>query len=214
MHFFRFLIVLLSICLFAYPLYAAGNFYIGQDADGVYFQTDGHGGWYIAEQDLKTFKIGETGKYYIKTDRNGTYIEAEKHGRFYLDLEAKKQLENEIASFNREQEKKWEKQRTPEAQKKELETENMGKEETNQDNTETKELKVTVSHEYRYPYGIWSSPYRYGRYGTPIRHKIESPKWIDKPAIKKRHNRKRPPPHHHRYIPYKIHSDIKINGRY
>jgi hypothetical protein len=209
MYFFRFLIVLPSICLCAYPLYAAGNFYVGQDADGVYFQTDGHGGWYIAEQDLKTFKIGETGQYYIKTDRNGTYIKTEKHDKFYLDLEAKKQLENEIAGFNWEQEKKWEKQRAQEAQRKKLETENTEKAEINQDNTEAKELKVTVTHEYRYPYWIWSSPYRYGRYGTTIRHKIESPKWIDSPAIKKRHHRKRSSPHHHRNIPYKMHSDIK-----
>jgi len=209
MHYFRFLIVLLFVCLFAYTLYAGGNFYIGEDAGGVYFQTDHNGGWYIDEKDLNTFKIGENGRYYIKTDRDGTYLKSERHGKFYLDLEAKKQLENEIASFNREQEKKWEKQRAQEAQRKKLEAEITGKEEANQDNTEAEELKVTVSHEYRYPYGIWSSPYRYGRYGTVIRHKIESPRWKDKPAIKKRHHRKIPSPHHHRNIPYKMNSDIK-----
>jgi hypothetical protein len=206
MHFFRFLIVLLFICLFAYPLYAGGNFYIGEDAGGVYFQTDHHGGWYIDDQDLNTFKIGETGRYNVKTDRNGTYIKTEKHDEFYLDLEAKKQLENEITGFNWEQKKKWEKQRAQEAQRKKLETENT---ETKQDNGEAEESKVTVSHEYRYPYGIWGGPYRYGRYGTAIRHKIESPKWIDKPAIKKRHNREKPSLRHHRNIPFKMHSDIK-----
>ena len=209
MYFLKFLIVLLFICLFTYPLYATGNFYIGEDEGGVYFQTDHHGGWYIDEQDFKTFKIGETGSYYVKTDRKGTYIKTEKHGKFYLDLDAKKQLKNEIAAFNREQEKKWEKLRTEEAQRKELEAQNKGKEETRQDNTEVRELKVTVSHEYRYPYGIWSGPYRYGRYGKAIHHKIRSPKWIDKPAIKKHHHRKRPSPRHHRNIPFQMHSDIK-----
>ncbi len=209
MHFFKFLIVLSFICLFAHPLYAVRNFYIGEDEGGVYFQTDHHGGWYIDEQDLKTFKIGETGSYYVKTDRNGTYIKTEKHGKFYLDLEAKKQLENEIVSFNREQEKRWEKLRTEKAQRKELEAQNKGKEETPQDNAKVSELKVTVSREYRYPYGIWSGPYRYGRYRTAIHHKIESPKWIYKPAIKKRHHRKRSSPRHHRNIPFKMHSDIK-----
>lgn len=197
------------ICLFAYPLYAVRNFYIGEDEGGVYFQTDNHGGWYIDGQDLKTFKIGETGRYHIKTDRIGTYIKTEKHGKFYLDLEARKQLENEIEGFNREQEKRWEKLRTEETQRKELEAKKNGKQETNERTAESKEIKVTVSHEYRYPYGIWSGPYRYGRYGKAIHHKIESPKWIDKPAIKKRHHRKIPSLRHHRNIPFKMHSDIK-----
>ena len=62
MHFLKFLTVWLFICLFAYPLYAAGNFYIGEDEGGVYFQTDHHGGWYIDEHDLNKFKIGDTGR--------------------------------------------------------------------------------------------------------------------------------------------------------
>jgi hypothetical protein len=214
MHFFKFLIVLLFICLFAYPVYAARNFYISEDEGGVYFQTDHHGGWYIAEQDLKKFKTGETGRYHIKTDRNGTYIRTEKHGKFYLDLEARKQLENEIEGFNREQEKRWEKLRTEKAQRKELEAQTKGKEEIPQDNAEVSELKVTVSREYRYPYEIWGGPFRYGRYGTVIHHKIRSPKLIDKPAIKKRHHRKRSSPRHHRNIPFKMHSDINVKGRY
>jgi hypothetical protein len=203
MHFLKFLTVWLFICLFAYPLYAAGNFYIGEDEGGAYFQTDHHGGWYIDKQDLNKFKIGDTGRYDVKADRDGTFIKTEKHGKFYVDWEAKKQLENEIATFNTEQEKNWEKLRSDEVQRNKTETQNKNQEENRQDNMEAKELKVTVSHEYRYPYGIWGDSYWYGRYGAAIHHKIESPQWIDKPAIKKHHSGKRPSPHYHRIIPYK-----------
>jgi len=203
MRFLKFPTIWLFMCLFAYPLYAAGDFYIGEDEGGVYFQTDYHGGWYIDEQDLKKFKIGDTGRYNIKADRDGTFIKTKKHGKFYIDLEAKKQLENEIATFNMEQEKNWEKLRSDEVQRNKIETQNKNQEENRQDNTEAKELKVTVSHEYRYPYGIWGDSYWYGRYGAAIHHKIESPEWVDKPDITKHHHRKRPSPHQNRIVPHK-----------
>jgi hypothetical protein len=197
MHFFKFLIVLLSVYIFAHSLYAAGNFYIGEDAGGVYFQTDGHGGWYIDEQDLKKFIIGENGRYYIKTDRNGTYIKTDRNRKFYLDLEAKKQLKNEAAAFNREQEKRWKKLRSDKAQRKELKAPDEENEKINQEDIEDSKIQITVSHKYHYPYGIWYSPYRYSQDGTVIHHKNKRPKWINRPDIKEHHIRKRSALRHH-----------------
>jgi hypothetical protein len=209
MYFSKFLIVMLFICLFTYPLYAAGSFQIGEDEGGVYFQTDNHGGWYIDKNDLKKFKIGETGNYFIKTDRNRTYIIAERHGKFYLDLEAKKHLEKEIQRFNSEQQEKSQKLKDEETQRKELETKKNDKQETDEDVAETKEIKITITNEYRHPFGIWGSPYGYGRYGKIIHHKIRSPNWINKPATAKYHPKRIPPPYHHRNIHFKMHSGIK-----
>ena len=86
-------------------LSAAGTYYIGKDEGGVYFQTDHDGGWYITDEDLRYFKIGERGTYSIERDRNGTYLRTDKKRKFYLDIDAKQQLEHEITTFNKEHQK-------------------------------------------------------------------------------------------------------------
>lgn len=106
MHTYRVLLALLIAFLCISTLDAAGTYYIGKDAGGVYFQTDQEGGWYIDRQDLKNFKIGQTGTYYIKSDRQGTYIKTDKGKKFYIDLVAKEQLEGEIGRFNEQQDKR------------------------------------------------------------------------------------------------------------
>jgi clan AA aspartic protease (TIGR02281 family) len=105
MHTFRFFIAISIICLTISSLHAAGAYYIGQDEGGIYFQTDQEGGWYIDDEDLNYFKIGEHGTYSIKTDRNGTYIKTDKHKKFYIDLEAREQIDREISNFNKQQQK-------------------------------------------------------------------------------------------------------------
>jgi predicted aspartyl protease len=85
---------------------AAGTYFIGKDEKGVYFQTDRDGGWYIAEEDLRFFKVGETGTYSIEKDRHGTYLRTGKNKKFYLDIDAKQQMERERNTINREQQKR------------------------------------------------------------------------------------------------------------
>jgi len=95
---------LLFVALFASLLMTlsleAGTYYIGKDEGGIFFQTDQDGGWYIDEEDLKHFKIGEKGTYSLKMDRYGTYIITHKQRKFYIDLDAMKQLERQISNFN------------------------------------------------------------------------------------------------------------------
>ena len=86
-------------------LQADGNYYIGEDEGGVYFQTDNDGGWYIDAEDLRYFTIGDSGHYSIKRDKKGKYIITEKKRKFYLDFDAKEQMEKEITRFNQEQQK-------------------------------------------------------------------------------------------------------------
>jgi hypothetical protein len=88
------------------PLFAGGSYYVGQDAGGVYFQTDQDGGWYIDRQDLKFFKIGETGTYSIGKDPTGTYLSTDGKPRFYLDMEARSKIVKETKAFNAAEEKR------------------------------------------------------------------------------------------------------------
>ena len=85
---------------------ADGNYFIGRDEGGVYFQTDQDGSWYIVEEDLRYFKIGDRGTYAVKRDKNGTFIVTEKNRKFYLDIDARDKLEHKITKFNREQHQK------------------------------------------------------------------------------------------------------------
>ncbi|MGD8764440.1 MAG: retropepsin-like aspartic protease [Desulfobacteraceae bacterium] len=105
MTFFRVLIVLF-ICYWPFSLYANGTYWIGKDEGGIYFQTDQDGGWYISQEDLKYFNIGENGTYRVNKDRYGTYIMTDKRKKFYVDVEAKQQLEREIRKFNEAQDKR------------------------------------------------------------------------------------------------------------
>lgn len=101
----RFIIAVLFSLLWALSAQAEGNYYVGQDEGGVYFQTDNHGGWYIDRADLKNFKIGETGTYQIGQDRYGTYMLIDKPRKFYIDLEGREQSTREVEQFNKKQEK-------------------------------------------------------------------------------------------------------------
>jgi predicted aspartyl protease len=87
------------------PLYAEGTYYVGRDEDGVYLQTDDHGGWYIDEVDLRRFIIGQTGTYQTGSDRYGTYLIVDKRHKYYINLDAAEKIDKEIEAFNREQEK-------------------------------------------------------------------------------------------------------------
>jgi hypothetical protein len=72
-----------SICL------ADGSYHVGKDSGGMYFQTDGDGGWYIPKDDQGYFKAGEKGTYTRGTDANGTYIQIGERRKFYLDVAAR-----------------------------------------------------------------------------------------------------------------------------
>jgi predicted aspartyl protease len=103
---FNFLIYFFISFVFASTLFADGTYYIGNDEDGVYFQTDNDGGWYVSPEDLKYFTIGENGTYSVKRDRYGTYIVTDKDKKFYMDVEAQQQLERQIRKFNEAQDKR------------------------------------------------------------------------------------------------------------
>ena len=64
-------------------LRADGRYTILRDADGVYFQTENEGGWYIPEEDQHLFPSGKTGRYQIGRDESGRYLLTEK-GKFYV----------------------------------------------------------------------------------------------------------------------------------
>ena len=87
-------------------LYAAGSYYVGKDAGGVYFQIDQDGGWYIDRKDLKHFKVGDTGTYSIAKDQIGTYLSTDSKRKFYIDVEAKSKLNRKVEAFNAAEEKR------------------------------------------------------------------------------------------------------------
>jgi predicted aspartyl protease len=90
-----------SLCI-APIIYASDKYYIGKDNGGVYFQTEEHGCWYISEEDLKNFKIGETGTFKFGTDEDGTYILTNRKLKFYVELETLDNLINKSNTHNRE----------------------------------------------------------------------------------------------------------------
>jgi predicted aspartyl protease len=97
--------VIIFSLIWVLPLHADGTYYVGQDEDGVYLQTDDHGGWHIDEIDQKKFIIGQTGTYQTGSDGYGTYLLIDKRHRFYIDLDAAEKIDIEIEAFNRKQEK-------------------------------------------------------------------------------------------------------------
>ena len=92
---------LTSLCMVP-SIYAGDNFYIGKDNGGVYFQTEEHGCWYISEEDIKNFKIGETGTFKFGTDEDGTFILTNRKLKFYVELETLDNLNNKSNTQNRE----------------------------------------------------------------------------------------------------------------
>jgi hypothetical protein len=165
-------------------LYAKGTYYVGEDEVGIYFQTDKSGGWYINQEDLKFFAIGESGTYRINRDRNGTFINIDKGEKFYLDTDAKQQLEKEIQAFNEKQEEKTERLIEQELKRKELEIRKKASE--NREETAAKEdrqIEVTVTNIYKVPYSSWIGPIYYPHH-RPLIHpkkKSNSVKWLKHP---------------------------------
>jgi clan AA aspartic protease (TIGR02281 family) len=78
-------IIALVLLIFVWPalLLADGRYQILQDDDGVYFQTETEGGWYIPEEDQHLFPSGKAGWYQIGRDELGRYVLTEQ-GKFYL----------------------------------------------------------------------------------------------------------------------------------
>ena len=102
----KLLLTLVFIVIFSpdSSVHADGTYFVGNDKNGVYVETESDGSWYISDEDLGKFKVGEHGTYSRGQDRNGTYIKTDKHGKYYIDLEAFEALEREIEEANKEQE--------------------------------------------------------------------------------------------------------------
>ena len=81
---------------------ASDKYYIGKDNGGVYFETNGHGSWYMDKNDAKNFQIGETGKFKFGTDENGTYIVTDRQLKFYVKAESSNNSTNETETFSRD----------------------------------------------------------------------------------------------------------------
>ena len=92
----------IMLLLLVTPLlvHAEGRYRILEDENGVYFETENQGGWYIPEEDRAYFKPGQSGWYRIGRDASGRYLETEK-GKFYLGYRDEESLEKEIEVFNR-----------------------------------------------------------------------------------------------------------------
>jgi predicted aspartyl protease len=86
-------------------LLANGTYSISKDKEGRYMQTDKDGSWYIAEEDVRYFRIGEKGRYHTGVDANGAYIKVDKNRKFYVDLSEKEKIERDIKEFNIKQER-------------------------------------------------------------------------------------------------------------
>jgi len=78
-------IIVWALLIIAGPvlLWADGRYKILQDDEGVYFQTENEGGWYIPEEVQHLFPPGKAGWYRIGRDESGRYLLTEQ-GRFYL----------------------------------------------------------------------------------------------------------------------------------
>jgi hypothetical protein len=78
------------------PAVATGGEYrVYQDEEGVYLETDQHGGWYVAPGDQADFKVGQSGSYLLREDAGGAYILIDKRYRYYLEENVDDLIENE-----------------------------------------------------------------------------------------------------------------------
>lgn len=95
-------LALIVTVIWAYPglLSADGKYRILEDENGVYFETEHEGGWYIPGEDRADFTPGQSGRYRIGRDDSGRYLETEK-GKFYLGYHDDAKVEKEIDAFNR-----------------------------------------------------------------------------------------------------------------
>jgi predicted aspartyl protease len=83
-------------------VHAIDNYYIGKDRGGVYFHTEEHGSWYINEDDVKYFSIGETGKFKFGEDDNGTYVVTDRHLKYYVKFGPSINSTNQSELYSRE----------------------------------------------------------------------------------------------------------------
>ena len=102
---YNMIFIIILICTWPISLYADGTYYIAEDEDGVYFQTNNNGSWYIDYEDLRYFKIGQRGIYSVGKDKNGTYLITDKKRRFYINISMQDQQSQEIESYNKKHQK-------------------------------------------------------------------------------------------------------------
>lgn len=180
----KILLILIFTFCFISPLYAKGTYYVGEDEGGVYFQTDNNGGWYISQEDLKYFSIGNSGTYRISKDLSGTFITTDKGHKFYLDTDAKQQLEKKIQAFNETQERKTEKLIEQELKRKELEIQREALEKSDVKAANAgPQTEVSVTNVYGTPYSSWFGPKYYQHNRLPRHHKKKSAtiRWLKHP---------------------------------
>lgn len=70
-------------------LHADGAYAIIEDDDGVFFQTDKDGTWFIPSENLHFFSVGQRGTYALRGDRFGTFIYTDGEIKFYIDDDVK-----------------------------------------------------------------------------------------------------------------------------
>jgi hypothetical protein len=96
-------LIAVLLCFLPAVSEAAGNYYVGKDSVGMYFQTDQDGGWQIPKEDQKLFKVGERGTYSKGRDANGAYLKIDESRKFYLDATARGSSSGSAADPNRDQ---------------------------------------------------------------------------------------------------------------
>lgn len=96
--------ILITVLFFPAMNQADGQYRILLDDDGLLFETENEGGWYIPDEDQNFFKPGQSGHYQMKRDSNGSFLETE-YGKFYLGLHSDEELNTDIKAFNRSQNK-------------------------------------------------------------------------------------------------------------
>jgi clan AA aspartic protease (TIGR02281 family) len=84
--FFCFSIFLLKLLLLSPSfVWADGIYRIGEDARGMYMETDKDGTWHIERSHAQHFSVGEMGGYILSRDRKGVFIKTASGGKFYPD---------------------------------------------------------------------------------------------------------------------------------
>lgn len=96
--------ILIVMMFFPRVVKADGQYRILLGEDGIFFETENDGGWYIPEEDQQFFKPGQKGYYTIRRDSNGNFLKTE-HGKFYLSHHSEEELDSDIDTFNRSQNK-------------------------------------------------------------------------------------------------------------
>jgi predicted aspartyl protease len=99
----KFLLAVIFGLSFVSSVHADGKYFVGKDNDGVYFQTENDGSWYINNEDLDKFKVGERGSYSLGQDQNGSYLMTDRHGKYYIDEKAVEAFDRELEEANKEQ---------------------------------------------------------------------------------------------------------------